>query len=232
MALHIHETVGHPTELDRVLGTEESLAGTSHLTLDKRGKFQFASPIVTLTSDATIPDGLGSFGYDDEGIPAQCSILVEDGIFKGYITSRETAHRIGEKSNGTMRADSWASIPLIRMTNINLKPGDWSLSDLIADTESGIYIEAPTSPSIDDKRLNFHIGAQIGWEIKNGKLGAMIKRPSYSGISYQVWRNCDAICKEWNVWGIPNCGKGEPMQTAYVGHGTSPVRFRNVKIGR
>ncbi|MCL0066120.1 TldD/PmbA family protein [Dehalococcoidia bacterium] len=231
MALHIHETVGHPTELDRVFGTEESLAGASHLTLDKRGKFQFASPIVTITADGTIPYGLGSFGFDDEGIPAQCSTLIKDGIFTGYISSREAAHLIGEKSNGTMRADSWESIPLIRMTNINLKPGDRSLSDLIADTECGIYLEGATSPSIDDKRLNFHIGAEIGWEIKNGKLGAMIKRPSYSGISYQVWRNCDAICKEWNVWGIPGCGKGEPMQIAYVGHGTSPARFRNVKIG-
>lgn len=234
VAIQIHETVGHPTELDRVFGTEVSLAGTSHLTPDKLGKFQLGSPIVNILADATLPGGLGSFGYDDEGTPAQRTYLVKEGVFSGYLTSRETAPLIGCKTNGTMRADGWSNIPLIRMTNINLEPGDWKLEDLIADTDDGIYICSPTMPSIDDKRLNYHISTEVGWRIKNGKLTEMIKRPNYSGISYEIWRNCDAIChkKEWEIWGVPNCGKGDPGQTMHVGHGTAPARFRNVKVGR
>ena len=234
VAIQIHETVGHPTELDRVFGTEVSLAGTSHLTPDKMGKFQFASGIVNITADATLPGGLGSFGYDDEGIPAQKSYLIKDGVFCGYLTSRETGPLIGQKSNGAMRATGWGHIPLIRMTNINLEPGDWKLEDLIADTDEGIFIVSPTAPSIDDKRLNYHVSTEVGWRIKNGKLTEMVKRPSYSGISYEMWRECDAICcqEEWEMWGVPNCGKGEPMQSMHVAHGASPARFRNVRVGR
>ena len=233
VAIQVHETVGHPTELDRVLGTEVSLAGTSHLTIDKLNNFQFASEIVSITADATIPYGLGTFGYDDEGVKAQKVYLVKNGIFCGYLTSRETALVLGQKSNGTMRADSWASIPLIRMTNINLLPGEWELEDLFADTKEGLYFESAGSPSIDDKRLNYHIYAEIGWIIKNGKKTEMIRRPHFSAISYELWRKCDAICNEkyWEVWGVPNCGKGDPTQVMHVGHGASPARFRKVKIG-
>jgi TldD protein len=234
VAIQIHETVGHPTELDRVFGTEVSLAGTSHLTPDKMGEFQFGSPIVNIAADATLPGGLGSFGYDDEGIPAQKSHLVKNGLFCGYLTSRETAPLISQESNGTMRATSWGHIPLIRMTNINLEPGDWRLEDLIADTDEGIFIASPTAPSIDDKRLNYHVSTEVGWRIKDGKLTEMVKRPTYSGISYEIWRECDAICcqEEWEIWGVPNCGKGEPMQLMHVAHGASPARFRNVRVGR
>lgn len=233
-AIQIHETVGHPTELDRVLGTEVSLAGKSHLTIDKLKKFQMGAPNVNITADATIEGGLGSFGYDDEGTPSQKNYLIKDGMFNGYLTSRETAPVIGEKSSGAMRADSWAAIPLIRMTNINLLPGTWKLDDLIADTQDGIYLESAGSPSIDDMRLNYHISSEIGWLIKNGKKTEMVRRPSYSGISYEIWRNCDAICSEdyWEVWGVPNCGKGDPMQTMTVGHGAAPARFRNIKLGK
>ncbi len=233
VAIQVHETVGHPTELDRVLGTEVSLAGTSHLTPEKRGSFKFGSEIVNITADATIPGGLGTFGYDDEGVKASLSYLIKGGVFSGYLTSRETAAVFQEKSNGTMRATSWAYIPLIRMTNINLLPQQGKLEDLIADTKEGIYLESAGSPSIDDKRLNYHISSEIGWLIKNGKKEEIIRRPAYSGISYEIWRNCDAICgpEEWEVWGVPNCGKGDPMQIAHVGHGASPARFRNIKIG-
>ncbi len=234
VAIQVHETVGHPVELDRVFGTEVSCAGTSHLTPDKLGKFQFATPIVNITADATLPGGLGSIGYDDEGIPAQKSHIIKNGLFTGYLTSRETAPLIGQKSNGTMRAAGWNNIPLIRMTNVNLEPGNWKLEDLIADTDDGIYIVSPTMPSIDDKRLNYHISTEVGWRIKNGKLTEMVKRPVYSGISYEIWQNCDAICgrDEWEIWGVPGCGKGDPMQSMHVGHGTSPARFRNIKVGR
>ncbi|MDH5186707.1 MAG: TldD/PmbA family protein [candidate division WOR-3 bacterium] len=233
VAIQVHETVGHPTELDRVLGTEVSLAGKSHLTPDKRNNFRMGSDIVSVTADATIEGGLGSFGYDDEGVRAQRVYLIKDGIFTGYLTSRETAQVFAEPSNGTMRASSWASIPLIRMTNINLEPGTRNLDDLLADTEDGIYFESAGNPSIDDKRLNYHIHSEIGWIIKNGRKTEIIRRPSFSGISYEIWRNCDAICSQnhWEVWGVPNCGKGDPTQTMQVGHGAAPARFRKIKVG-
>jgi len=233
LALQVHESCGHPTELDRVLGDEASFAGTSFLTLDKLGKFQYGSEIVNIVADATHPYGLGSFGFDDEGVPAQKSYLVKNGRFVGYLTSRETASIIGEVSNGTMRADGWNRIPIIRMTNINLLPGDKTFEEIIESTDEGIYMETNKNWSIDDKRLNFHFGCEIAYEIKNGKLGKIYKNPYYTGITYEFWRSCDAIANEkyWRVWGVPNCGKGEPMQVARVGHGTSPARFRNVKVG-
>ena len=161
LALQVHESCGHPTELDRVLGTEASYAGTSFLTTDKLGSFSYGSDLVNITADATVPGGLGTFGYDDEGVPAQRAYLVKDGVFVGYLTSRETASRLGQRSNGAMRADGWGNIPLIRMTNINLEPGEWDLKDLISDTENGIYMEMNRSWSIDDKRLNFQFGTEI-----------------------------------------------------------------------
>jgi len=233
LALQVHESCGHPTELDRVFGTEASFAGTSFLTPEKLGTFRYGSEIVNLTADATIPGALGTFGYDDEGIPAQRTYLVKDGIFVGYLMSRETARRLGLRSNGCMRADGWNRIPLIRMTNINLEPGEWELEDLIADTDEGIYMETNKSWSIDDRRLNFQFGTEIAYEIKKGKLGRLLKNATYTGITPQFWQSCDAICnaKYWKVWGTPNCGKGEPLQIAHVGHGTAPARFRNVRVG-
>ncbi|HID06895.1 MAG TPA: TldD/PmbA family protein, partial [Armatimonadetes bacterium] len=234
MALQIHESCGHPTELDRVLGTEASFAGTSFLTPDKLGKFEYGSPLVNIVADATVEGALGSFGYDDEGVPAQRTYLVKDGVFVGYMTSRETAPKLGwERSNGTMRAEHYNAIPLIRMTNINLEPGEWTLADMIADTDEGILMDTNRSWSIDDKRLNFQFGCEIAWEIRDAKLGRMLKNPTYTGITYEFWRSCDAIGNEdeWQLWGIPNCGKGEPMQAMRVGHGVPPARFRNVRVG-
>lgn len=233
LALQVHESCGHPTELDRALGYEASYAGTSFLTLEKRGSFRYGSPLVNIYADATIPGALGSFGFDDEGVPAQRSALIQNGIFVGYLTSRETASTLGERSNGTMRADGWNRIPIIRMTNINLEPGDWELDDLIADTDDGIYMAVNKSWSIDDKRLNFQFGTQLAYEIKQGKLGRMLKNATYTGITPDFWGSCDAICsaRHWRIWGLPNCGKGQPGQTAHVAHGAAPARFRNVRVG-
>jgi TldD protein len=233
LALQVHESCGHPVELDRVLGTEISLAGGSFLTLDKLGKFKYGSNAVSITADATIPGGLGSFGYDDEGVKAQRTPIVERGMFVGYLTSRETAPVIGQRSNGAMRADGFNRIPLIRMTNINLEPGEWKLDQLIADTKHGVFIDLNKSWSIDDKRLNFQFGVEAAWEIKDGKLGQMYKNTVYTGITPQFWNSCDAVCDadHWKVWGVANCGKGEPMQVMHVAHGTAPARFRNVKVG-
>ncbi len=233
MALQVHESCGHPSELDRVLGTEISLAGGSFMQTDGLNNLKYGSEIVNLYADATIPGALGSFGYDDEGVKAQRAPIVKDGIHVGYLTSRETAPVIGQRSNGTMRADGWNRLPLIRMTNINLEPGDWELNDLIADTQEGIYFDMNKVWSIDDKRLNFQFGVECAWEIKGGRLGRMFKNPLYTGMTPEFWNSCDAICSEkyWHVWGVPNCGKGEPMQTARVAHGVSPARFRKVKVG-
>ena len=233
MALQIHESCGHAIELDRVLGTEAAFAGTSFLTVDKLGHFRYGSPAVNITADATIPGGLGTFGYDDEGIPAHSTPVVREGLFVGYLTSRETAAALGQTSNGTMRASGWNRIPLIRMTNVNLDPGDWTLEDLIADTDEGIYLETNRSWSIDDRRLNFQFGTELAREIKNGKLGDLLKNATYTGITPQFWGSCDAVCNRdhWVVWGTPNCGKGQPEQVAHTGHGAAPARFRNVQVG-
>ncbi len=233
LALQVHESCGHPVELDRVLGSEAGFYGTSFLTVDKLSKFRYGSEIVNIFADATIEGALACFGYDDEGVKAQRTPIVQNGMFVGYLTSRETAPRIGQSSNGTMRADGWNRIPLIRMTSINLEPGEGSLEDLIADTTDGLYLDYNKSWSIDDKRLNFQFGTQVGWKIKKGKLTGMVKNPVYTGITPQFWHSCDAICGEedWHIWGIPGCGKGEPEQTAHVSHGTSPARFRNIQVG-
>jgi TldD protein len=233
LALQIHESCGHPTELDRVYGTEAAFAGRSFLTTDKRNNFRYGSDIVNLTADGIRPTGLGTFGWDDEGVPASSTPLVKNGEFVGYLMSRETASKLGLSSNGCMRADGWNRIPLIRMTNVSLEPGSWELDDLIADTDDGIYMETNRSWSIDDMRLNFQFGTEVGYEIKGGKRGRLLKNCTYAGITPDFWNSCDAITNEkhWVLWGTPNCGKGEPMQIMGTGHGASPARFRNVKVG-
>jgi TldD protein len=236
LGLQIHESIGHPIELDRVLGMEANFAGMSFLTVDKLRHLKYGSDIVNVVADARLEHGLGlgTFGYDDEGVPAQCTPIITDGLFAGYLSNRETAAAIGEtRSNGTMRTESWNRLPIIRMTNISLRPGTWKYEDLIADTDDAILMETNRSWSIDDRRYHFQFSTEIGWEIKGGKKGRMIKNPSYSGITTEFWNSCDAICSRdyWNLWGTPNCGKGQPMQTMGTGHGASPTRFRNIKVG-
>jgi TldD protein len=233
--LQVHESCGHPTELDRVFGTEASYAGTSFLTTDKLDAgFRYGSELIDLVADATAPGGLGTFGWDDEGVAARSVPLVKEGIFVGYLSSRETAPRIGRESGGAMRADGWNRLPLIRMTNINLlpKPG-MNLDEIIADTDEGLYLASNRSWSIDDRRLNFQFATEVAREIKGGKLGRLYKNPTYTGITYEFWRSCDAVCDErsWRMLGTPNCGKGEPGQGAHVGHAVSGARFRDVQVG-
>jgi len=233
LGIHVHETCGHPTELDRVLGTETSFAGTSFLMPDMIGSYKYGSDIVNIEANATIPGAMGSFFYDDEGVKAQKYLLVNNGIFKNYLTSRETSPLFNQKSNGTMRADGWSRIPLIRMTNINLLPGEWDFSDLVKDTNDGIFMDAVKSWSIDDKRWNFQFGCEIAYEIKNGKIQKLLKNPVYTGNTQQFWNSCDAICNKehWKLIGIINCGKGEPGQSGHISHGSAPSRFRNIQVG-
>jgi TldD protein len=238
LGLQIHESIGHPIELDRVLGMEANFAGASFLTLDKLRKLQYGSEMVNVVADARQEHGpgLGTFAFDDEGVPAQCTPIITNGLFTGYLSSRETAHTIGaDRSGGTLRAEGWNRLPMIRMTNISLLPGNTplSLEQLIASTDHGILMQTNRSWSIDDKRYNFQFGCEIGWEIKNGKRVRIVKNPSYSGITTEFWNALDAICsrQEWTLWGTPNCGKGQPQQVMGTGHGAAPSRFRGVKVG-
>jgi TldD protein len=238
LGLQIHESIGHPIELDRVLGMEANFAGTSFLTLDKLNNLRYGSELVNAVADAREEHGpgLGTFAYDDEGVAAQSTPIITAGRFTGYLSSRETAHTIGlTRSGGTVRAEGWNRLPMIRMTNVSLLPGERALTleQLIADTDHGIYMETNKSWSIDDKRYNFQFGCEIGWEIRKGKRVRMLKNPSYSGITTEFWNSMDAICsrQDWTLWGTPNCGKGQPQQVMGTGHGASPARFRKIRVG-
>ena len=233
LGLQIHESCGHAIELDRVLGSEAAYAGTSFLTTDKLNNFQYGSEHINITADSVRLPGLGSYGWDDEGVPAQSTPVVQNGQFTGYLTSRETASGLNLIPNGSMRAASWNRIPLIRMNNVSLEPGNWNLDDLIADTDDGILMEMNRSWSIDDRRFNFQFGTEIGYEIKKGQLGKPLRNCTYTGIPPEFWNSCDAVCNEelWTMWGIPNCGKGQPGQIGHTGHGAAPARFRNIQVG-
>ena len=233
LGLQIHESCGHAIELDRVLGSEAAYAGTSFLTTDKLNSFQYGSEHINITADSVRLPGLGSYGWDDEGVPAQSTPVVQNGQFTGYLTSRETASGLNLIPNGSMRAASWNRIPLIRMNNVSLEPGNWNLDDLIADTDDGILMEMNRSWSIDDRRFNFQFGTEIGYEIKKGKLGKTLRNCTYTGITPEFWNSCDAVCNEelWTMWGIPNCGKGQPGQIGHTGPGAAPARFRNIQVG-
>jgi TldD protein len=234
LCLQIHESVGHANELDRVLGWEANYAGRSFNTIDHLGKFRYGSEIVNLVADTTVPGGLATFGYDDDGVKAQRFHVVKDGIFTGYFETRDTAPFVGhERSNGCNRAEGWRNIPITRIPNLSLMPGTWKLEDLIADTKDGIFMDTNRSWSIDQLRLNFQFGCEVAWEIKDGKLGKMLKNPTYQGITPQFWRSCDAICDHdhWDLIGVINCGKGQPGQTAEMSHGSAPARFRGVEVG-
>src|ERR1700689_2993940 len=238
LGLQIHESVGHPIELDRVLGMEANFAGTSFLTIDKLRTLRYGSDLVNVVADARQEHGpgLGTFGFDDEGVPAQCTPIITNGLFTGYLSSRETAHTIGEnRPSGTLRAKEWNRLRKIRMTNIRQLPGEkpLSLEHAIAATDDGMLMPTNGSWSIDDRRYNFQFGCEIGWEIKHGKRVRMVKNPSYSGITTEFWNSLDAICsrEEWTLWGTPNCGKGQPQQVMGTGHGAAPSRFRGIKVG-
>jgi TldD protein len=227
MQLQVHESVGHPTELDRVLGFEAAYAGTSFLHADDLGSLRYGSAAMNITADPTTPTGLGTFAFDDEGVPAAPVPIVREGVLVGWMGSREVGFA------GSMRADGWSRMPLVRMTNLHLEPGEGTLEELIAGVDDGLYLETNKSWSIDDKRLNFQFGTQAAWEIKNGKLGRMFRDATYTGITPRFWSSMDAVAgrDEWKLHGLTNCGKGQPGQGAHVSHGASPARFRGVQVG-
>jgi TldD protein len=233
VALQIHESVGHATELDRILGWEAAFAGTSWLDLTRLGSLQFGSELMNITADATIPGALGSFGYDDEGTPAHSVDIVREGVWVGVLSGRDSAALAGVPAGGMVRADGHDRLPMVRMTNIGLQPGPHSLEQMIAETGQGVYMDTNRSWSIDDRRLNFQFGCEIAWEIKDGRLGRMLRNPTYTGISPQFWGSLDMVGgpSELTSWGTPNCGKGQPMQVGHTGHPAVPCRFRDVRVG-
>ena len=248
LGLQIHESVGHATELDRVQGWEANFAGTSFVGTDKLAdRFRYGSDVVNLVADATVPGGLATVGYDDDGVRSQRWHVVQDGLFAGYLTSRDVAHfeaassradagggaGAAARSRGCSRAEGAWNVPIVRISNLSLMPGSWDLDDLIADTKDGVYMTGIKCWAIDQQRLNFQFTCEYGFEIKDGKRGRTVKNPTYQGITPQFWRSCDAIADErhWRLWGVPNCGKGQPMQLAEMSHGAAPARFRGVSVG-
>ena len=236
LVLQLHESVGHANELDRVLGWEANFAGrSSNVTEHLRDRFRYGSDIVNIVADNTVPGGLATQGYDDDGVAAQRWHVVKDGTFVRYFTTRDTAPFVGDpRSTGCNRAEGWSHIPITRIPNLSLMPGDaGSLEDLLASTQSGIFMDTNRSWSIDQLRLNFQFGCEVAYEVKDGKKGKLYRNPNYQGITPEFWRSCDAICghDEWDLIGVSNCGKGQPGQTAEMSHGCSPARFRGVKVG-
>ena len=237
LSLTIHESVGHATELDRVMGYEVSMAGSSFVTRDKRGSFRYGSDAVTLMADNTLEHGLATQGFDDDGVPGQRWEIVRDGIFQTYSSGREFAHYIDEeRSRGSCRADHWSSIPIVRIPNLLLMPGKQVLGpdELIADVKHGLYFEGMDSFSIDQWRLNFQFGGNAVWEIRNGKKSGMLKAALYQSRTPTFWNACDATCdaSHWRAHGVMNCGKGDPMQIAQMTHGAAPTRFRKINVCR
>lgn len=235
LSLTIHESCGHPSELDRALGYEANYAGTSFLTTDKLGTFRYGSPQITLVADNTEPETLAATGYDDDGVACQRWDIVRDGLFVGYCTNREVAPKIGDRrSRGSNRADSWASVPIVRIANVGLLPGRASLNDLMADVRHGIYIEGHGSYSIDQRRYNFQFGGDAFWLIENGKRTHMLRDVIYHDITPEFWNRCDGVADERfrRRYGFITCGKGQPGQSGWMTHAASPARFRGVSVIR
>ena len=235
LALQLHESVGHAVELDRVLGREASYAGTSFVPADGIGRLRLGSELVNIRADATAAGGLGTYRWDDEGVEGRSLPIVSEGILTGFLSSRETAAEVGlGRSGGCMRADGFSRQPIVRMTNVNLDPGEaGTLDDLIADTGDGLLIETNRSWSIDNRRLHFQFEGEAAWEIRDGRRMGLVRNPSYAGRTPDFWGGCNAVCSpsDWRLMSLLNCGKGEPGQVMHVSHGSAPARFVDVQVG-
>jgi TldD protein len=233
--LAIHESVGHSTELDRALGWEANMAGTSFLKPGDAGKLRFGNKIVNLVADRTQPGGLATTGFDDEGVKSERWHLVRDGMFVDWQTTRELAPLVGQKrSHGCLHSDSWSSVPFPRMPNVSLEPAatEVTLDQLFSDIKRGLFIEGRGVSSIDQQRYNFQFGGAVIREIRDGKLGAMVKDAAYQSRTPDFWASCDGVGgpATYKLWGTSADGKGEPGQTNAVSHGCPPARFRNITV--
>ena len=231
--LQMHESIGHPLELDRSLGWEANFSGISWVKPGDAGKVRYGSDLLTIYADNTLASGMATVAFDDEGAQPKRVALIENGILRAFLSSRDTAAQTSLPETASTRAQDWASIPIVRMTNIALAPDHGSLESIIADTKDGVIMESINSWSIDDHRLNFQFGPQIAWEVRNGKRGRLFKKPTYTGITPHFWGSLDRVAgpEEVVVWGTPNCGKGEPEQAGRTTHACSHARFRDVQVG-
>ena len=242
MYLQTHETIGHALELDRILGYELAFAGGSFVTLDDFGKLRYGSEKLTARADATLPNSPGSFGFDDDGIPAQDNLLIDKGILVGAITGRQMVEEANAKarrvifngSSGANRATAFYRVPIERMTNINIDPGrDGTLEDIIRNTERGIVLDGDRSWSIGSNREQVHFGTEAGWLVEDGQITRPVKNATYKGSTVPFWNSLTAVGDRstWEVCYVENCGKGQPNQIMQLGHGVPVCRFDNVRIG-
>jgi len=236
LSLTIHESVGHATELDRVLGMEESNAGKSFATLDRRGSLRYGSPLVNFVADNTLPGGLATTGFDDDAVPCGRWEIIRNGILVGYTTNRETAAAIGEtRSRGGNRADSWMNIPIIRQPNLCLLPSPQPVTpeELIGGVDHGFLVVGRGSYSIDQRRINFQFGGDVVWEIRHGRRAGMVKNFVYGAKTVDFWNHCDGLsgADYWRTYGITDCGKCDPGQRARMTHAAPYARFRGIRVG-
>ncbi|MHA3701124.1 TldD/PmbA family protein [Jatrophihabitans sp. YIM 134969] len=232
MALQIHESVGHALELDRILGDEANFAGRSWVTPDVIGSLRYGSEAVTVVADPTKPGTRGTFAWDDEGTPAERSVLIDRGIVRGVLGSRDAVARAGASSPGAARADGWGYTPVCFATNVYLEPGAGSLDDLLGRLGDGYLLDDNRSWSIDERRLNFQFGTEVAWEVRKGRKGRLLRGFSYGGVTPEFWGSVEAVAgpEEYRAFGMP-CGKGEPKQWGFLGHGAAPTLVRDVAIG-
>jgi len=231
LALLVHESCGHPTESDRVLEHEVAFAGTTFMWPKDRGHLRYGSEHVNMTADATVPGGMGTFGWDDDGVPATRTPLIERGIFTGYLSSRETAGALGiPKSGGCARAEGWQHFPIVRMVNVSLEPGTAKYAELLEGIDDGLLLESPASYSLDDKRQNFHFSTQVARVIRHGEVGEYVRGVAFQSLTPDFWGSCDGVADDWELHGFISCAKGEPLQLMRVGHGAAHARFRDRPI--
>ncbi len=232
MLLQIHESIGHPLELDRILGDERNYAGSSFVKAKDFGNLKYGSDLMNVTFDPSMPGEYASYGFDDCGNPAKREFLIEKGVLKRGLGSLESQVRSGLPGVANFRSASWNRAPIDRMANINLEPGTSSLKDMISQTEKGIYMEANISWSIDDYRNKFQFGCEFARLIENGELKGIVKNPNYRGITVPFWSSLKAVgsADEVEIYGTPWCGKGEPSQVIRVGHASPPCLFSNIEV--
>lgn len=232
MMLQIHESIGHPLELDRILGDERNFAGTSFVQPEMVGNYQYGSELLNVTFDPGLPTEMASYAFDDEGTPAQRTYIIQNGILERLLGGALSQARSTLPGVANARASGWHRPPIDRMANLNVEPGNSSMEELIGSIENGVLMDANSSWSIDDSRNKFQFGCELGRIIKDGELKGLVKNPNYRGISANFWRNLAAVGNDstFEVWGTPNCGKGEPNQVIHVGHASPACVFHDVEI--
>jgi predicted Zn-dependent protease len=232
MMLQIHESVGHAIEVDRILGDERNYAGWSFVKLEDFGKLRYGSPLMNITFDPTVSNEFASYGYDDGGLKAEKHFLIKDGILLRGLGGMESQIRSGTPGVANFRASSWNRAPIDRMANINLEPRDSSFNDIIESVDHGVYMESNRSWSIDDYRNKFQFGCEYAKLIENGKFTKTLRNPNYRGISSSFWNNLKRVgdSSTFQIYGTPNCGKGEPNQVIRVGHASPACLFHDVAI--